>query len=170
MGPTDLRATQWALALLGLAAGVTSAAAQALPTHTPSVTVAHHQPQPPPTERRDVESAGPLVGAVVGGLLGATVTCTSDQWSSLYLGVAVGIGLGAHFGNGGRGNVLGAVGASLLVLGVTALLVDLSHPPAEVGLFLPFSQMAAALWAEMATTPPRAADSSQPLPDPSAGR
>jgi len=76
---------------------------------------------------------------LVGGLLGAV------------LGEAIGIGLGAHVGNGGRGDALSAVGASLGVLLLSGMVAQYVDPGEDAVYVVPFLQVAGAVWAELAT-------------------
>jgi hypothetical protein len=76
---------------------------------------------------------------LVGGLLGAV------------MGEAIGIGLGAHVGNGGRGDALSAIGASLGVLLLSGMVAQYVHPGEDAVYVIPFLQIAGAVWAEVAT-------------------
>jgi hypothetical protein len=78
----------------------------------------------------------------LGGLLGAV------------LGEAIGIGLGAHVVNGGKGDALSAVGASLGVLLLSGMLAQYVEPGEGAVYVVPILQVAGAVWAEVATGRP----------------
>lgn len=108
---------------------------------------------------------GAVLGAAVGGLAGLILlghagyylggggeVCGDDPCGfagaifGMLLGEAVGVGLGAHLGNGRRGNALAPVGASLGVLLVAGFFGD--QVPEGSVLFVPILQIAAAVVAE----------------------
>jgi hypothetical protein len=104
------------------------------------------------------------LGAIVGGGLGlvAGVAASSVFGQSCEelecLGVAIlggavgsalGIGIGAHVGNGRRGNALATVGASLGVLLVAAAVGSAGDMPGELLLAVPLGQIVAAVVTEV---------------------
>jgi hypothetical protein len=167
--PTTL-ALLGSLAAVILVTGAGSLRAQVLPRHLQPAGV-------PAVQRATLDSTSlaeditrSAVGAALGGVVGFYTLglagfylagggdiCGDDACGfaggllGAVLGEAIGIGLGAHVVNRGRGDALSAIGASLGVLllsGMVAQYVDLGE---DAVYLVPILQVAGAVWAEVAT-------------------
>lgn len=109
-----------------------------------------------------VAYAGDTGGAVLGALVFGAIAFVGGWYTSdletLLWAESIAIGLGAHVGNGGRGNGLAPLLASvgvMLAARVAANHVDLGSD--DFTLLVPILQIGAAVAAETATSPRRAA-------------
>jgi hypothetical protein len=107
------------------------------------------------------------LGGVVGGVAGIAAALAivplsgAEGWDQLGvfgLGFLVfeplGIGIGAHLGNGARGNLGAAIGSSygMLLLGGLASMAITSVTEVPIGIIIPILQVGGAVYAERNTT------------------
>jgi hypothetical protein len=152
-------------ALLGILTAVWPAQGQVLPEHVQSVAfVSAIEPVADPTPYREnpgLAALGAILGGalgfIAGGMSGAALVgdnCGGD-WCGLeaaftgaLVGEVLGIGLGAHLGNGWRGSALPALAASGGVLGAALILGGLGGLTEGSAPFVPILQIAGAVIAE----------------------
>jgi hypothetical protein len=156
------------LALLGFLTSVRQAQGQFLPEQiqTAALSGAARLPTDTTPYREDAGLAGLgailggalgfIAGGVIGGYLAEGSTCESDRcgleevFTGALVGEVVGIGLGAHVGNGRRGSALAPVAASLGVLLVAGVVENQGGLPDGTLIFVPMMQIAAAVITETA--------------------
>jgi hypothetical protein len=153
-----------------LATGTGALHAQVPPRHVPSALTAAVQQAPANATPLAEDIARSTLGAALGGVAGFYALgyagyllggggdiCGDDACGfaggllGAVLGEAIGIGLGAHVVNGGRGDALSAIGASLGVLLLSGMVAQYVHPGEDAVYLVPVLQVAAAVWAEVKT-------------------
>jgi hypothetical protein len=100
------------------------------------------------------DTGGAVLGALVFGGIATVTAWRSGNTEAVLWAEAVGIALGAHVGNGGRGNAVAPLIASIGALFLGRVLAHAADFPTEDAvLIIPMVQIAAAVAAETATTP-----------------
>jgi len=157
------------LALLTFLAASPPAGAQFLP---PSIPSRELRTAPAPDIDRDQNTAGAVLGAAIGAAAGGAVALMVawDLWEATnsrstpcerkvcgflggallgWVGEAVGLGVGAHLGNGRRGNVIAPLAASMVVLLAAGIAGDNGRLPERSQWVVPVAQIVAAVAAEI---------------------
>jgi hypothetical protein len=162
-------------ALAGSAAPVRG---QVLPGHMPATATGVPWRGAPaasvPDRNRDQDPVAAVLGAVIGGVVGgatgilvgmAVWDASRPPWSGechwlacgylggmplAWFGEAVGLGIGAHLGNGRRGNVIAPLAASLVVLAAVGIAGDNGRLAERDQWVIPVLQIIAAVVAETA--------------------
>jgi hypothetical protein len=138
------------LLLVGLLAVVRPAYGQRLPDHLQSAGLAVPEAVDAAAYRGD--AGGAVLGALVFGGIGLVAGWRTGDLDALLLSESVGIALGAHIGNGGRGNPLAPLLASvgvMLAARVAARHEEVDSP--TLILMVPMLQIALAVAAETTT-------------------
>jgi hypothetical protein len=102
------------------------------------------------------DTGGAVLGALVLGGLGLMAGWYTGDAEVALWAEAIGVGLGAHVGNGGRGNALATLLTSIGVLFAGRLLADHLDLGDAAALYIPMVQIALTVAVETATTPPGA--------------
>jgi hypothetical protein len=153
-----------------LAAGPGGLRAQVPPRHVPPALTSAVQQETADATPLAQDVVQSTVGAVLGGVVGFYAlgltgyylsgggdVCGDDDCGLLggllgaVLGESVGIGLGAHVANGGRGDALSAIAASFGVLLLSGMVAQYVKPGEDAVYLVPILQVAGAVWAEVAT-------------------
>jgi hypothetical protein len=140
------------LALLGSLATGFPLHGQVLPEQVQSPLVATVADPRVDTVARREDAGGAVLGALVFGAIGWVVGWHSGNLDGLLWSESVGIALGAHIGNGGRGNPLAPLLASvgvMLAARVAARHEEVDSP--TFALMVPMLQIALAVAAETST-------------------
>ena len=138
-------------ALLAALAAVPTARGQVLSAPVLSAAVVR---APGPTAESLVDRddpGGAVLGAVVLGAIGFGAVALSDVYEGALLAEALGIGLGAHIGNRGRGRAMAPLIASLGVLLAARAASQRIDLPQDGVFIVPMVQVAAAVFAEITT-------------------